>query len=300
MSRLFPGTAEHWQKIAGVDIFARIGGSGPPLLLLHGFPQTHAMWHAIAPALMRHFTCVMPDLRGYGYSSCPPNDARNETYSKRAMATDLFGLMKTLGHDRFAVAGHDRGARAAYRLALDHPQAVSCLAVLDIVPTHAMWHNFTVNLAMKAYHWLFLAQPYPLPEMMIEQNPVGYLDYTIASWTKAKDLSAFNEEALAEYRMHYATPEHIHATCNDYRAGATCDLHADEDDRAAGNKISCPTLALWGNSGIPSETAGPLKAWREWCIHVEGHGIDGGHFLAEENPEATLAALLPFLECHAH
>ena len=300
MPMLFPGTSEHRQTVAGVEIFARIGGSGPSLLLVHGFPQTHAMWHRLAPELMRHFTCVMPDLRGYGYSSCPANDAGNEAYSKRTMANDLLALMRALGHERFAVVGHDRGARVGYRMALDHPQTVSCLGVLDIVPTYAMWHNFTVTLAMKTYHWLFLAQPHPLPEMLIEQNPVGYLDYTIASWTKSKNLSAFSEEALAEYRTHYATPEHIHATCNDYRAGATCDLAADEADRAQGRKIVCPTLAIWGNTGIPSNIPRPLDTWREWCSHLEGHGIDSGHFVAEENPEETLAALLPFLNAHVH
>lgn len=300
MSTLFPGTREYRHRHSGVETFARIGGSGPPLLLVHGFPQTHAMWHKVAPALMQRFTCVMPDLRGYGYSACPENDAKNEAYSKRAMAQDLIALMKGLGHDRFAVVGHDRGARVGYRMALDHPDSVSCLAVLDIVPTHAMWHHFTVRLAMKTYHWLFLAQPHPLPEMLIEQNPVGYLDYTIASWTKAKDLSAFSEEALSEYRLHYATPEHIHATCNDYRAGATYDLAADVVDHAAGRKVACPTLALWGEVGIPSNFESPLAIWHEWCDSVEGHGIDSGHFVAEENPQATLDALLPFLDRHAH
>lgn len=299
MSRLFPGTEEHRHAEGGVEIFARIGGSGPPLLLVHGFPQTHAMWHRMAPALMQHFTCVMPDLRGYGYSSCPPNDAANKAYSKREMAKDLLGLMRSLGYDRFAAVGHDRGARAGYRLALDHPQAVNCLTVLDIVPTYAMWHDFTVKLAMKTYHWLFLAQPKPLPEMLIESNPASYLDYTIASWTKTKDLSAFSDAALAEYRLHYASSEHIHATCNDYRAGATYDLSADEADRAAGRKIACPTLALWGTAGIPSETSGPLETWRQWCDDVRGHGVDSGHFLPEENPSATLEALLPFLMSHA-
>ncbi|MCX7351530.1 MAG: alpha/beta hydrolase, partial [Alphaproteobacteria bacterium] len=259
-----------------------------------------AMWHKVAPDLMRRFTGVMPDLRGYGYSSCPVNDAKNEAYSKRAMAQDLVALMTSLGHDRFSVVGHDRGARVGYRMALDLPDTVSCLTVLDIVPTHAMWHNFTVRLAMKTYHWLMLAQPHPLPEMLIGPNPVGYLDYTIASWSKSKDLSAFSEDALSEYRMHYATPEHIHATCNDYRAGATYDLAADVVDHAAGRKITCPTLALWGTAGIPSETEGPLETWHEWCESVEGHGIDSGHFIAEENPQATLDTLIPFLERHAH
>ncbi len=290
MSKLFPGTTEHRSKTGDAEIFARVGGSGPPLLLIHGFPQTHAMWHRMAPELMKDFTCVMPDLRGYGYSSCPPNDPRNYAYSKRAMAQDLVSLMAELGHSRFAVVGHDRGARVGYRMALDAPDAVSCLTVLDIVPTHAMWHNFTVKLAMKTYHWLFLAQPHPLPEMLIEQNPVGYLDYTIASWTLNKDLSAFSEDALAEYRLHYATPEHIHATCNDYRAGATYDLAADVADRAAERRIKCPTLALWGTAGIPSETDGPLETWREWCDSVEGLGIDSGHFI-RKRIRVTLSTL---------
>jgi haloacetate dehalogenase len=299
MTRLFSGTREHRFRTGDVEIFARIGGSGPPLLLIHGFPQTHAMWHRLAPDLMRHFTCVMPDLRGYGLSSCPVNDPDNLAYSKRAMARDLVALMEDLGHERFAVAGHDRGARVAYRMTLDHQERVARLAVLDIVPTHAMWHGFTVRLAMKTYHWLFLAQPSPLPEMLIERAPVAYLDYTMASWTKSRDLSAFSDEALAEYRIHYATPEHIQATCNDYRAGATCDLSHDEADSAAGRKIACPVLALWGDAGIPSETDSPLATWRRWCLNVEGRGIDSGHFVAEENPAATLSALLPFL-LHAH
>jgi haloacetate dehalogenase len=299
MMDLFHNTQEHRVTCGGAEIFARAGGSGPPLLLIHGFPQTHSMWHRVAPELMRRFTCVMPDLRGYGYSSCPPNDAANRAYSKRVMAEDLIALMRRLGHSRFAVVGHDRGARVGYRMALDHPDAVACLAVLDIVPTHAMWHNFTVRLAMKTYHWLFLAQPNPLPEMLIERAPAAYLDYTMASWTKSRDLSAFSEAALAEYRLHYATPEHIHATCNDYRAGATCDLADDEADRALGRKITCPTLALWGTTGIPSETGGPLDAWRQWCSDAQGHGIDSGHFVAEENPGATIAHLLPFLNAHA-
>ena len=300
MSTLFPETTEHRVTIDGVEIFARVGGSGPPLLLIHGYPQTHAMWHKVAPSLMERFTCVMPDLRGYGYSSCPPNDAENAAYSKRAMARDLMALMQDLGHRRFAVVGHDRGGRVAYRMALDHPQAVTCLTVLDIIPTYDMWHGFTVKLAMKTYHWLFLAQPSPLPEMLIERAPVAYLDYKLASWTKAKNLSPFDEGALAEYRLHFATPEHIHATCNDYRAGATFDLKADEADRAAGRKITCPTLALWGNAGIPSETEGPLGTWQAWWTDVRGEGIDSGHFVAEENPRATLSLLLPFLSAHAH
>ena len=255
MSTLFPHCEEHRIDTGEAEIFARVGGSGPPLLVLHGFPQTHAMWHRVAPALMASFTCVMADLRGYGFSSCPPNDAKNLAYSKRVMAHDMVKVMAALGHQRFSIAGHDRGGRVAYRMALDHPETVRCLAVLDIVTTFDMWHSFSVELAMKTYHWLFLAQPHPLPEMLIEQNPAAYLDYTIASWTKAKNLSAFDSEALAEYRFHYAPPEHVHSTCNDYRAGQTCDLACDEADRTAGKKINCPALVVWGHSGIPSEVA---------------------------------------------
>lgn len=300
MSSLFSGTAEHRIDTGEATIFARAGGRGPPVLLLHGFPQTHTMWHRVAPELMTRFTCVMPDLRGYGYSSCPANDPANAAYSKRAMARDLVAVMAALGHDRFAVVGHDRGARVGYRLALDHPRAVTSLVVMDIVPTHDMWRGMGAELAMKAYHWTFLAQPHPLPEMLIEQAPAAYLDHTLASWTKAKDLSAFSAEALAEYRLHYATPEHIHATCNDYRAGATCDRWADDADRAADRRIVCPTLVLWGAAGIPAQTADPLATWKVWCSDVQGTAIDSGHFIAEENPQATLDRLMPFLLAHAH
>jgi len=306
MSSLIPNTHEHRFDTGGAEIFARVGGSGPPLLLLHGFPQTHAMWHRIASSLMERFTCVMPDLRGYGFSSCPANDAQNLAYSKRAMAADMVKVMASFGFKRFAIAGHDRGGRVAYRLALDRPDCVDRLVLLDIVSTYDMWHSFTVGLAMKTYHWLFLAQPYPLPEMLIEPNPAAYLDYTIASWTKTKDLSPFDPAALAEYRLHYATPEHVHATCNDYRAGQTCDLALDEADRAAAKRINCPTLVLWGDAGIPANVehgaghppdveAQPLAAWQPWCSDLRGAAVDCGHFLAEENPTAMLAVMLPFL-----
>lgn len=296
IDNLFPVCRTIRHDTGEASIFARIGGEGPPLLLLHGFPQTHAMWHPIAAELMQRFTCVMPDLRGYGRSSCPPNRPGNAPYSKRAMAEDMLSLMRVLGHDSFAVAGHDRGGRVAYRMALDHPDAVSSLTVLDIVPTYTMWNEFSVAMAMKAYHWLFLAQPFPLPEMLIGKAAHEWLDYTIASWTKAKNLSAFASEAMDDYRALNGTKDHIHAFCNDYRAGQTFDLAADVKDHGAGHRIGCPTLALWGTNGFPSETSGPLATWRQWCSNVEGRGIDGGHFIVEENPSATLAALLPFLE----
>ena len=295
MSDLFPNTREHRMNTGGAEIFARIGGNGPPLLLLHGYPQTHSIWHRMAPELMQGFTCIMADLRGYGFSSCPRNSADNRPYSKRVMAEDMIALMRALGHERFAVVGHDRGARVAYRMALDHPEAVGCLAVLDIVSTYDMWHNFSVAMAMKTYHWLFLAQPHPLPEMLIEPAPAGFLDYTMARWTKAKDLSAFDPRALAEYRLHFSTPDHIHATCNDYRAGQTCDLADDESDRAQGRRIGCPLLALWGDTGIPSTMTDLGSLWSPWARQVTTGVVASGHFLPEENPQATLAHLLPFL-----
>lgn len=295
MSDLFPNTREHRVETGGAEIFARIGGEGPPLLLLHGYPQTHAMWHRLAPALMTQYTCVMPDLRGYGFSSCPANSPDNRPYSKRVMAEDMRALMRGLGHESFAVVSHDRGARVGYRMALDHPQTVTRLVLIDILSTWDMWHGFSVARAMKTYHWLFLAQPHPLPEMLIEPAPIGFLDYTMARWTKARDLSAFAPEALAEYRLHFATPEHIHATCNDYRAGQTIDLADDEADLAAGRKIACPLLVLWGDSGIPGDMSDPSASWRRWANQVETGIVAGGHFLPEENPQATLDHLLAFL-----
>jgi haloacetate dehalogenase len=257
------------------------------------------MWHAVYPALAAHFTCVMPDLRGYGRSSCPPGDAGNRAYSKRRMAEDAVAVMASLGYARFLAVGHDRGARVTYRLALDHPGAVAAIAVLDIVPTAAMWRTMGATLAMKTYHWMMLAQPHPLPEMLLSGDPRGFLDHTLASWTARRDLSAFDPRALAEYHAAWAEPERRRAACDDYRAGATIDRALDEDDCAAGRRIACPTMALWGHAGIPSATSSPLDTWRAWCDTVEGEGIDCGHFVAEENPEATLAALLPFLRRHA-
>jgi len=292
---LFEGFETRAIETFGAEIFLRAGGSGPPLLLIHGYPQTHAMWHKVAPKLAENFTLILPDLRGYGESSCPSNDTDNFTYSKRAMGQDMVQVMDALGHEEFAVVGHDRGARVAYRMALDYPERIKRLAVLDIVPTHAMWHNFTVDLAMATYHWLFLAQPAPLPEMLIERAPVEYQNFTIASWTKARDLSAFSEEALDSYRRFFSRPGNIHAACNDYRAGQTYDLHADEADFDAGRKIECPMLALWGDNGIPGKMESPLTVWKKWGRDVRGNAIDSGHFVAEENPEATLEALIPFL-----
>jgi haloacetate dehalogenase len=295
-TELFPGFSS--QEIAGdgVGIFCRVKGNGPPLLLLHGYPQTHAMWHPVADALARDFTVVVADLRGYGASGVPQETEGSERFSKRAMARDMIAVMAALGHERFAVAGHDRGGRVAYRMALDHPDRLTTLAVLDILPTYDYWTRIDWHKALAIYHWMFLAQPHPLPERLIAGDPIYYLEHTLASWTKAKDLSAFDPRALEAYRSAFAEPIRQHAACEDYRAGATCDMEHDTADRVAGRRISVPTLALYGTAGIAGKAATPLDTWKTWASDVEGEGIDAGHFVVEENPQATLAALTRFLK----
>jgi haloacetate dehalogenase len=289
---LFPGFAERRiETAAGIEIYVRIGGSGPPLLLLHGYPQTHAMWHKVAPELARHCTLVIPDLRGYGASSAPPGDEAHEIYCKRAMAEDGLTLMRELGHARFMVAGHDRGGRVAYRLALDHPEAVAALVPVDIIPTAEVWRRITAESAVRGYHWQFLAQPFPLPETLIGREPAYYLEHTLKSWAGPHDLSPFSEEALAHYYALVQDPARVHAFCEDYRAGAGIDRRLDEADLAAGRRIACPTLLIHSDylKGNPPEV------WRAWSTDMRSATVTAGHFLAEENPADTLAALVPFL-----
>ncbi len=293
LADLFPGYESKWIDTSAGKIFARVGGDGPPLLLLHGYAQTNVMWHRVAPRLAERFTLVLADLPGYGWSAVPESGADHAPYDKRSMAKAMIEVMEKIGFARFNLAGHDRGGRVAYRLALDHPGRLSKLAVLDIIPTYEMWHRMDHPLAMKVWHWPFLAQKYPMPEMLIAKAPVEYLDWKMASWTKSKDLSPFDPRALAHYRAFFSDPLRIHATCEDYRAGETTDLANDEIDHAARNKIGAPLLALWGAAGIPS-ASGPLAIWRDWAKEVSGQAIDSGHFLAEENPDATAAALLAF------
>lgn len=292
---LFPGFASCRIDGAAGAIFARFGGEGPPLVLIHGFPQTHVEWAAVAPALAARFTVVALDLRGYGASDAPPSEG-GALYSKRAMGADVLRVMESLGHARFAVVGHDRGARVGYRLALDHPDRVARLALLDIMPTVSMWDGMNAARAMQVYHWTFLAQPAPLPETLIGGAPRAYIDAKLASWTADRTLDAFDPTALAHYRAFFAEPPRIHACCEDYRAGATIDVAHDRADLAAGRTIACPTLILWGAAGIPAASGSPLDLWRAtFAPHATGEGVASGHFLPEENPEATLAALLPFL-----
>lgn len=290
---MFEGFESRHVEGAGADIFVRTRGTGAPMLLLHGYPETSAMWAGIADQLAQQFSLVIADLRGYGRSSAP-DSREGEGYSKRVMASDMAAVMTALGHERFRVAGHDRGARVAYRLALDSPARVERLAVIDIVPTLEVWEAMDAAAAMKTYHWQFLAQPYPLPEHLIAADPDGYLDHTIASWTATGTLDAFDPAALAEYRASFRQPERTHAACEDYRAGWAIDRLLDAEDRAAGRRIQAPTLALWGTGGLPAAGPSPLEVWRKWCVSVQGHPIEGGHFLVEEAPAGTLAALLDF------
>ena len=295
LPELFPGFATEIVSHEGLRFHTRVGGSGPPLLCLHGYPETHACWHRIAPKLAETNTVVAMDLRGYGQSSAPPGDASHLQYSKRTMARDAIAVMKALGHDTFSVMGHDRGARVAYRLALDHTDVLDKLIILDILPTVEVWDAMRADSARKSYHWLFLSQPEPLPETMIGANPDHYIDHTLASWTRDRTLDALSPDALQHYRAFFRDRTRIHAVCEDYRAGATFDRKVDAQDRDAGRKIETPTLLLWGSDYLGAGTTEPLATWHRWCTNVEGHAITSGHFLMEENPDDTLAAILPFL-----
>jgi haloacetate dehalogenase len=266
-------------------LVTRVGGTGPPILLLHGHPQCHVMWHAVAPRLAERFTVVAIDLRGYGDSSRPPAGPNHEAYSKRAMARDGVAVMANLGFERFVVAGHDRGGRVAYRMALDFPERVAKLAVLDIIPTGDAWRGANRAFMLSYWHWAFLAQPSPLPERLIGADPDAYYF--------RGDASLFDTAALAEYRRHVRNPETIRAMCEDYRAGASIDFELDEADRGT-RRIACPVLALWGGRGDLGQGSDVLGIWRNWADDVSGFAVDCGHYLAEEAPDVTAEALLSF------
>lgn len=274
-------------EVNGTTINAACAGTGPPLLLLHGYPQTHVMWHRIAGALAERFSVVAADLRGYGDSAKPADAADHTPYSKRVMAQDMVEGMAALGHARFRVAGHDRGARVAYRLALDHPAAVERLAVLDIVPTLTVYDTVDRMVATAYWHWFFMIQPAPLPETMIGADPGFWLERVFGAWSASTTL--FDPAAVAEYHRCFD----VAATCADYRAGASIDCDHDAETLAKSQRIACPTLVLWGERGLVGRRD-PLGVWAKWADDVRGHGLPCGHFLPEESPAETLSALLDF------
>jgi haloacetate dehalogenase len=291
--RMFAGFEARRVAANGTEIFLRVKGGGEPLLLLHGYPQTHAMWHAIAPALAERFTVVCADLRGYGDSGKPASGPDHAAYAKRTSAQDMVEVMTALGFERFMAAGHDRGGRVVHRLCLDCPERVTRAAVLDIVPTRTVFRATDQALATGYYHWFFLIQPEPLPERLIGADPSFYLREKLARWSTAKDTSWVVPEALAEYERCFADPATIHATCEDYRAAASIDLAHDEAD--LDRKIACPLLVLWGEQGLMHRHFDVLATWREKALgSVEGRALPCGHFLAEERPTETLEALRHF------
>ncbi len=278
----------------GIELSVHRAGAGKPLVLLHGFPQNHMCWRKVAPRLAEDFDVIIPDLRGYGDSDTPAGDAENRAYSKREMAKDILGLLDALGIAHAHILGHDRGARVSYRFALDHPDRLDRLGIIEVVPTGDFWAAWNADLAMAAYHWTFLAQAAPLPERMILADGPGYIDWTLSSWTVDKDLAVFEGPALESYRAQGADPARVAAMCNDYRSGATFDRALDEVDKAAGARITAPLRFIWAKGGFPARSGNPLGAWQAWADDVTGVEIDNcGHFAMEEAPQAVLDAVLP-------
>lgn len=290
MDGLFAGFEQRRLNVGGVEINYRVGGQGPALLLLHGHPQTHVMWHKVAPRLAERFTLVAADLRGYGDSAKP--DAGTEAYSKRTLAGDNVALMRLLGHDRFAVLAHDRGARVAHRLALDHPAAVERLMLLDIAPTLAMYRQTDEAFARAYWHWFFLIRPAPLPERLIEADPEGYLKGVMG--TRSAGLAPFPPEVLAEYLRCLSLPGTARGICEDYRASAGIDLAHDQADLDAGRRLELPLRVLWGAEGTVGRCFDPLAEWRQVATQVSGCALPGGHYLAEELPDLVVAEALAF------
>jgi haloacetate dehalogenase len=293
----FEGFETRRYGVNGVELQACAGGAvgAPAVLLLHGFPQTHALWHRVAQQLRMHYQLVMPDLRGYGDSSKPPGEPDHANYSKRTMAADMAALMSVLGHERFALVGHDRGGRVAHRLALDHAARVNKLVVLDIAPTLDMYEAADQHFARAYYHWFHLIQPAPLPERMIAGDPKFYLHSKLGRWG-AQGLDHVEPRALADYERCFCNEAAIHAACEDYRASAGIDLEHDRASRAAGQKIACPMFVLWGERGVVHRLFDPLALWRAQCsATVSGFAMPAGHYLPEELPDQTATALHSFL-----
>ena len=293
INQLFPDFEPRVFEVNGIQIAGHIGGSGSPLLLLHGHPQTHAIWHKLAPALMKSHTLVMTDLRGYGDSSKPQGDVDHSNYSKRVMAQDQVEVMNQLGFDRFDVLAHDRGARVAHRLAMDHADAVNKLIMLDIAPTLSMYEKTTEAFAKAYWHWFFLIQPSPLPERLIEADPAGYIRDVMGR--RFAGLKPFDPLALAEYMRCVALPGAAHGMCEDYRAAAGIDLIHDREDIAAGKKLEMPTMVLWGADGVVNKCFKPLEEWQAICRNVIGETLPCGHYLPEEAPDMLLEKVATFL-----
>jgi haloacetate dehalogenase len=287
-----PGFAYQRITTSGAVINVATCGTGAPLLLLHGYPENHQMWARVAPLLAKEFSVVCADLRGYGDSSKPEGAPDHSNYSKRAMATDMVEVMAALGHREFLLAGHDRGGRVAYRLTLDHPTLVKRLVLLDIVSTKAVYEQVSMWLATAYFHWYFLIQPRPLPERLIAGDPALWLRAAFGRF--GSDSNIFDDAVIAEYLRTFGTPEGIHATCEDYRAGASIDIANDRADVAAGRKITCPTLILWGARSVVGRLFQPLETWRDLVVQPTGEAIDCGHFITEEQPAETLRALGAF------
>lgn len=287
---MFEGFEERRIATKDAEIFLRIGGAGPPLLLLHGYPQTHVMWHAVAPQLAERFTVVCPDLRGYGQSSNPPDGDNHAGYAKRAMAADQVAVMSALGFERFRLVGHDRGGRVAHRLCLDHGAFVSKVSIIDICPTLTMFEATDQDFATAYYHWFFLIQPADLPERMIAGAFDSYMDRTLKGWGGGR----FDPQAVAAYKQALSDPANLHSACEDYRAAASIDLEHDRAD--LGSKIACPLQILWGSRSVVGKLFQPMRDWDEKAEEVTGQAIEGGHFLPEEAPEAVLQALKEFFD----
>lgn len=291
LADLFPGFASHWIDTQAGKIFARSHGAGPPLLLLHGFGETHVAWRKIAPALAKRFSVVVMDLRGYGWSAAPESE-KGEAYTKREMADDAVKVMEALGHVQFALAGHDRGARVGFRLAIDHPGRLTRLALVNIAPVDDAFGASDLQRMGRAR---FLATDAPRPEELIALDPKAFLDDALQSSTRDKSLDAFGAQALAHYHAAFNEPSRIHAFCEDFRAGATIDRELTLADKAAGRKLQLPTLILYGETTFPSDGPSLVDAWREWGDDVKGANVDSGLYAMEEAPDAVLAALDRFL-----
>jgi len=290
---MFEHFTQRRMAVNGTEIACRIAGQGEPLLLLHGHPQTQAIWHKVAPYLTSQFTVVLADLRGYGDSGKPEPDAEHLNYSKREMAQDQFELMAALGFNQFSVVAHDRGARVAHRLALDHPQAVKRLVLMDIAPTLSMYRQTTETFARAYWHWFFLIRPAPLPEALITADADLYLRSVMGS--RSAGMQPFTEEAYADYLRCLQLDGTARGICEDYRASAGIDLQHDEADVNAGRKVKCPLLVLWGGQGTVGKCFAPLAEWEKVAENVQGEALPCGHYIAEEQPELLLEKVLPFL-----